>query len=168
MLRLERLGTRHHAAILAGQDALLAEEIIGRPWNAASLAEFLTRCAGWREDGPLQELAALDVRTGALLGGGGLHRLAPGLARDQAMLTYWLLAPARGRGMGVPLAEAIVERARRDPRAAEAVLLIAPENTASQAVARRIGALPTGEGAPHPAGGSRRAERWLLPLRGEH
>lgn len=167
MLGLEHLGTRHHAAILAGQDELLAEEIIGRAWDAASLAEFLARCEGWREDGPLQEFAALDPCTGALLGGGGLHRLAPGLTRDQVMLTYWLLVPARGRGLGVPLVEAIVQRARRNPRVAEAVLLIAPENTASQAVARRIGARPTGEGAPHPAGGSRRAERWLLPLRGE-
>lgn len=164
MLRLERLGTRHAQEILAGQDALLAEEIIGRRWEPHALADFLRRCERWSEDGPVQEFAVSDPRTGRLLGGGGVRRLAPGLARNQAMLTYWLLAPARGRGAGARLAASIVERARRDPRMVEAVLLIAPYNTASQAVARRIGARPTGESAPHPAGGSRRVERWVLPL----
>ena len=47
----------------------------------------------------------------------------------------------------------------------EAVLLIAPYNTASQTVARTLGARPTGELVPHPAGGTRRAQRWVLDLR---
>ena len=167
MIRLERLGPRHAQEILAGQDALLAGEIIGRPWEPPALAEFLSRCERWREDGPLQEFAAIDQATGRFLGGGGVHRIAPGISRGQAVLTYWLLAPARGRGLGTPLAAAIVGRARRDPVLEEAVLLIAPDNTPSQAVARSLGARPTGETVPHPAGGTRRAERWRLALHDE-
>jgi RimJ/RimL family protein N-acetyltransferase len=165
MIRLERLGPAHLAPILAGQDAALAREILGRPWDREGLAEFLDRCARWREDGPVQELAALEGTTGRLLGGGGLHRLAPGLARDQVALTYWLLGSARGRGLGAPLAAAVLARARALPAVREAVLLIAPENAASQTVARTLGARPTGELVRHPADGARRAERWVLGLR---
>ena len=164
MIRLERLGLPHAEKIFAGQDEALARETIGRPWERERLEEFLGRCARWREDGPIQELAAFEGGTGPMVGGGGLNRLAPGLARDQVALTYWLLAPARGRGLGVPLARALVARARRGTTAREAVLLIAPENAASQAVATTLGARPTGERVRHPADGTRRAERWLLDL----
>ena len=164
MIRLERLGPPHAEEILAGQDEVLAREIIGRPWGRERLEEFLGRCARWREDGPVQEVAAFEGDAAPMVGGGGLQRLAPGLARDQVALTYWLLARARGRGLGVPLAEALVERARRGTTAREAVLLIAPDNAASQAVATTLGARPTGELVRHPADGTRRAERWLLDL----
>ena len=169
MIRLERLGPAHREEILAGQDEALAQEIIGRPWDRASLEEFLGRSASWREDGPVQELAALEGDGGRMVGGGGVNRLAPGLARDQVALTYWLLARARGQGLGVPLAEALVDRARDLPSARgtalrEVVLLISPDNTASQSVACSLGARPTGERVRHPADGTRQAERWLLDL----
>ncbi len=167
MIRLERLGPPHAERILAGQDEALAREIIGRPWERERLEEFLGRCAHWREDGPVQELVAFEEDAGRMVGGGGLNRLAPGLDRDQVALSYWLLADVRGRGLGVPLAEALVERALGGTAAREAVLLIAPENAASQAVARTLGARPTGEHVRHPAGAARRAERWVLDLRAE-
>lgn len=168
-IRLERLGPRHAEEILTGQDEALAREIVGRPWDRERLEEFLARCARWREDGPVVEFAALEVGNGRLLGGGGLNRLAPGLGPGQVALTYWLLAGARGRGLGVPLAEALADRARDPPARrgttrSEAVLLIAPDNTASQSVARTLGARPTGELVPHPAGGTCRAQRWVLDL----
>ena len=75
-----------------------------------------------------------------------------------------LLERARGRGFGIPLASAVVERARSVTGAREAVLLISPDNTASQSVARALGARPTGEQVRHPADGTRQAERWLLDL----
>lgn len=169
-IRLERLGPGHAEEILTGQDEALAREIIGRPWDRERLEEFLARCARWHEDGPVVEFAALEEGSGRLLGGGGLNRLAPGLGPGQVALTYWLLAGARGRGLGVPLATALVERARDLPPARgttlrEALLLIAPDNTASQSVARALGTRPTGELVPHPTGGTRRAERWVLDLR---
>ncbi|MEE1651507.1 GNAT family N-acetyltransferase [Brachybacterium sp. J144] len=163
-IRLEPLGPQHGPEILAGQDEALALEIIGRPWTAASLEVFLARCAHWRADGPLRELAALETGSGRLLGGGGLNRHAPGLARDQVALTYWLLADARGRGLGVELAAGMLGRAGSMPGVREAVLLIDPANAASQACARRIGARLTGEWAPHPAGRGRTAERWVAAL----
>lgn len=166
MIRLEPLGPAHLEPILEGQDEALAAEIIGRPWDRHGLAEFLGRCARWREDGPIQELAAFEGDAGPMIGGGGLNRLAPGLARDQVALTYWLLAGARGRGLGVTLAKALADRARAAAGVREAVLLIAPENIASLAVARTLGARATGECVRHPADGARRAERWVLDLRG--
>ncbi|WP_122939573.1 GNAT family N-acetyltransferase [Brachybacterium sp. EE-P12] len=164
MIRLESLGPPHAEEILAGQDESLAREIIGRRWEREQLEEFLGRCASWRKDGPVQELAAFEGDAGRMVGGGGVNRLAPGLARDQVALTYWLLERARGRGFGIPLASAVVERARSVTGAREAVLLISPDNTASQSVARALGARPTGEQVRHPADGTRQAERWLLDL----
>ena len=164
MIRLESLGPPHAEEILAGQDESLAREIIGRRWEREQLEEFLGRCASWRKDGPVQELAAFEGDAGRMGGGGGVNRLAPGLARDQGALTYWLLERARGRGFGIPLASAVVERARSVTGAREAVLLISPATTASQSVARALGARPTGEQVRHPADGTRQAERWLLDL----
>lgn len=164
-LRLVRLGPEHADALLAGQDAQLAREIVGREWDRARLGEFLERAARWREDGPLREFAALDAATGALRGGGGLNTLAPGLEPGQAMLTYWLLAAHRGRGLGGELGAALVERARGWGEPRELVLLIAPENRASRAVARSLGAARVGDGTRHPADARREVERWVLPLR---
>ncbi|WP_010533697.1 GNAT family N-acetyltransferase [Brachybacterium squillarum] len=159
------LGPEHDAAILAGQDPALAREISGAPWTPATLSAFLGRCAGWSTDGPLRELAALDTRTGVLLGGGGIARLGPGIDRGEATLSYWLLAAHRGRGLGHVVAAALVALAAQDPRIDRLVLRIAPDNPASQAVARQLGAAATGREEPHPAGGGRRARRWELALR---
>lgn len=163
-LRLLPLGPEHAAAILAGQDAALAREISGAPWTPATLSAFLGRCARWSADGPLREYAALDARTGVLLGGGGIARLGPGLDRGEATLSYWLLASHRGRGLGHVVAAALVALAAQDPRIDRLVLRIAPDNSASLAVARRLGAAPTGREEPHPAGGGRRTDRWELTL----
>ncbi|MDN5685250.1 MAG: GNAT family N-acetyltransferase [Brachybacterium sp.] len=179
-LRLERLGPRHAGAILAGQDAVLAEEIIGARWDPEVLDDFLERAARWRDEGPIREYAAmLDDTTrcassdsdhsrlieGELLGGGGLNLVAPGLGRGQAALTYWLLAEHRGRGHGLELAGSLVDRARSDARIAQLVLRIAPHNEASRAIARRLGAVSTGTRDRHPADASRLADRWVLDLR---
>lgn len=164
-LRLLPLGPEHDAAILAGQDPALAREISGGPWTPATLSAFLGRCAGWSPDGPLRELAAQDTPTGTLVGGGGIARLGPGLDRGEATLSYWLLAAHRGRGLGHAVAAALVALAAQDPRIDRLVLRIAPDNSASQAVARRLGAAPTGRQELHPAGGGRRADRWELTLR---
>ncbi|APX34163.1 GNAT family N-acetyltransferase [Brachybacterium sp. P6-10-X1] len=174
-LRLERLGPGHAPAILAGQDDALAEEIIGARWETEMLGEFLERAARWRDEGPIREYAAV-LRSppvaggrllggGRLVGGGGLNLMAPGLARGQAALTYWLLAEHRGRRHGFELVRALVDRARSDVRIAQLVLRIAPRNEASRAVARRLGAISAGTRDRHPADASRLADRWVLDLR---
>ncbi|ASK67180.1 GNAT family N-acetyltransferase [Brachybacterium avium] len=166
-MRLERLGPEHAAAILEGQDAELAGEIVGERWNRGSLDSFLARAARWRADGPIREFAAryeTEAETGALIGGGGLNLLDPGLTRAEAALTYWVLAAHRGRGHGRELAAALVGRAQADPRISRLVLRIAPMNGASRTLARSIGAVPTGEVERHPADAARVVDRWVLEL----
>lgn len=173
MIRLERLGPEHAPALLAGQDAQLAQEIVGERWTRETLDAFLARAARWRPEGPIREFAAVDGRAvdgaaagpAVVLGGGGLHLLDPGLDRGQAALTYWLLARHRGLGAGRTLASALVDRARADARISELVLRIAPTNQASRALARHLGALPTGESERHPADATRTVDRWVLDLR---
>ncbi|MGO1259816.1 MAG: GNAT family N-acetyltransferase [Brachybacterium sp.] len=164
MIRLERLEPRHGPEILAGQDAALAAEIVGERWTESSLESFLERCARWREDGPVQELAAVGAASGRLLGGGGLNRLAPELSRGQVAVTYWVLESERGRGVGTQIASALISRARRDSRLRQAVLLIADGNPASRAVAHRLGAHPEEDLLRHPADGTRHVRRWILDL----
>lgn len=170
-VRLEPLALHHASAILAGQDDLLAREAFGALWTPEALAVFLARAERWRPDGPIQEFAALAfdgdgdggaVSRGIMVGGGGIHRLGPGLERHQAGVSYWLLPAYRGRGLGHALAADLVQRALALHGVSEAVLLIDPANLASQAVARHLGALPAGLTEPHPAGGGRRAQRWVL------
>lgn len=179
MIRLEPLAPQHAPPLLAGQDELLAQEIIGRRWERQPLHAFLERTARWRPDGPLREFAALfGDATGdsgdcpqaphdELVGGGGLALLGAGIERGQGALTYWVLAAHRGQGRGHAIAAALVERARTVPRLHELVLRIDPQNHASQAVARSLGATPTGRTERHPARPSRLVGRWILELEPE-
>lgn len=164
--RLDPLGPQHAAAILDGQDDLLAQEIAGRRWDAASIAQFVERASRWQENGPIQEFAALE-ETGSpiLLGGGGLHRLAPGIERGQAAMTYWVLEHHRRRGWGHMIAQEIARHAGRDDRLDQLVLFIAPHNVPSQAVARAVGARQAGALERHPADAARCVGRWILDLR---
>lgn len=168
-VRLEPLGSHHAYAILAGQDDLLAREAFGALWAPEALAVFLARAERWRPGGPIQEFAAIGpdgdggaVSRGVMVGGGGIHRLGPGLERHQADISYWLLPAHRGRGLGHALAADLVQRAHALDGVREVILRIDPANLASQAVARRLGARPTGLTEPHPAGGGHRAQRWVL------
>lgn len=169
MIHLERLGPRHADAIFAGQDKALAAEIVGERWSRESLESFLERAARWQADGPIREFAARrETGTeagGALIGGGGLNLVDPGLERRDAALTYWILAAHRGRDHGRDLVAALVTRARADARISRLVLRIAPTNGASRALARSIGAELTGEVDRHPADAARTVDRWSLELR---
>lgn len=188
MIRLDRLGLQHAAPILDGQDDLLTAEVFGVRWKADALAAFLDRATRWQADGPLREYAAVDDGSGAirgagaggagpaathggrdpggeLIGGGGLHLVGAGLERGQAALTYWVLSPHRGQGHGSAIATALTDLAREEPRITQLVLRIAPHNAASAAVARSLGATPTGTTERHPADVSCSVDRWTLPLR---
>lgn len=162
-IRLVPLGPAHASALLAGQDEDLVREVFGRRWDEESLDAFCARASRWRPDGPIRELVALNG-DGAMVGGGGVHLLGAGLERGQADLTYWVLAPARGRGIGQAIAARLLALARRDVRVTDAVLRIAPGNVASTAVARALGAAPTGHLERHPADTSRHVERWSIPV----
>lgn len=186
-MRLERLGTSHAGAILAGQDRALAREVFGCRWEPGELAEFLERAERWTTDGPLREFAARQIADGdpdadptgdadsdadggavgdrgEIVGGGGLHLLGPGLERGQADTSYWVLAPHRRHGWGTAILRALRDAAGSDPRIRTLVLRIAPGNAASQHVARGAGARPTGRSERHPGDPSRSVERWELDL----
>lgn len=163
-LRLDPLGHRHAAEILAGQDEKLAQEVIGRAWEESTLDQFLERCSRWRDDGPIREFAAVEASTERLLGGGGLNRMAPGLDPGQASLAYWVLASSRGRRLGASVARALVEVARGDPTITQLVLLIAGHNAPSRAIARGLGAIRTDVAERHPADARRTVDRWILDL----
>ena len=180
MIRLRALDPRDADALLAGQDDALAREISGGPWDRAALEAFLSRCSRWSGDGPIREFAAVDGTAsggdkdgaedgdggGRLLGGGGLNRLAPGVERGHAAMTYWVLPAHRGRGLGQKIASALVDCARGDQRISQLVLFIAPHNAPSQAVARRDrGGSPSGPPERHPADPERVVDRWVLDLR---
>lgn len=180
---LERLGAAHADDILAGQDQALAQEVFGCWWEPGGLAEFLERAQRWRPDGPVREFAArplaagpaivpasartsrpMEEPAGGIVGGGGLHLLGPGLERGQADMSYWVLAPHRGRGWGGAIARALREAAAADPRIRVLVMRIAPQNEASVRVASGLGARPTGASERHPGDAARRVERWELEL----
>ena len=123
-----------------------------------------------RATAPAGRPAATGSGAHRLIGGGGIHLLGAGLDRGQAALTYWVLPAHRGLGLGARIAGALVQRARLEARIVELVLRIAPGNSASQAVARGIGARPLRTGHAtvterHPADAARLVERWTLPLR---
>lgn len=168
MIRLEALGPRHLDALLAGQDEALVAEAIGAPWTRASLSELAARAVRWRADGPLRQFVAVEERDDdeeAVVGGGGLRLLGPGLARGEADASYWVLARHRGRGLGAAIGCALIEQARADQRIRTLVLRISPDNSASQAVARGLGARSVGRAERHPADALRAVERWELRLR---
>lgn len=156
------LGPEHTAAILAGQDDALVAEVFGTRWTEAALRSFLERTSRWPESGPVHELAVLDP-AGVMVGGGGIRRNSAGLERGQTELTFWVLSGHRGIGWGARIAAELCERARAPRPGTVLVLRIAPENPASQAVARSLGFRRTGRTSAHPADRERRVEHWELP-----
>src|SRR5699024_8295204 len=167
VIDLQPLRPRHGETILAGQDELLAREIIGRRWDRPGPEAVLERVQNWRTAGPLREYAALSGTShgqGALIGGVGLAVRGAGIRRGPAALTYRGLEAVRGRGHGHGIAAALLQHARAEPRSGGLVLGIDPGNHASQAVARALGARSTGRSEPHPCARRRTVGRWSLVL----
>jgi RimJ/RimL family protein N-acetyltransferase len=61
-------------------------------------------------------------------------------------LGYWLIEEAQGKGLATRAARALLEYSFTLPYVSEATMWIRPENTASQQVAKRIGAQISGQG----------------------
>lgn len=59
---------------------------------------------------------------------------------------YWLIEEAQGKGLATRAARSLLEYGFRLPHVSEVTLWIRPENTASQQVAKRVGAEISGQG----------------------
>ncbi|MEU6314007.1 GNAT family protein [Streptomyces sp. NPDC047014] len=138
----------------AVSDAMLAELVAAAAdplialWNPlptndrpAALAWLESRHAGW-DSGANASFAVLDPADGVLLGGLSLRWVdrADGLA----MIGYWLLPAARGRGLAARATNAVTAWAFRTSAARRIEIAHAVGNEASCRVAHRCGYLPEG------------------------
>ena len=80
----------------------------------------------------------VEKRTGRVLGHCGLLEKEVD-ARTEIELVYVIARPAWGKGFGSEVARALIQYAFRELNLARLVALIEPENTASEAVARKVG-----------------------------
>lgn len=88
---------------------------------------------------------AIEDAGGALLGSLGIR-----VDGHRAELSYWIAAPARGRGVATDALAAGAEWAARLPGVVEVFLVTHPENVASQRVASKAGFVAAGRTeAPH-------------------
>jgi [ribosomal protein S5]-alanine N-acetyltransferase len=96
------------------------------------------------------------------LGNVGLHHLD--LPARRGELSYWLLPCARGRGLATRAARALVRHGFEVMGLESIVLDIEVDNEASQAVARRLGAVPVEAGRAEADGDGvvRRLVLWEL------
>lgn len=79
----------------------------------------------------------VDAVDGTLLGAVGLH--GTGAASGRCSAGYWLAADARGRGLATRALRLLCEYAFAELAVARIELWIEPENSASVAVAERVG-----------------------------
>lgn len=133
--------------VLDGLVAAAADPLIAL-WNplatadrGAALAWLESRDGGW-DRGAAAAFAALTATDGALLGSVTLRWVdrADGLA----MIGYWTLPAARGRGVATRAARAVTGWAFRTAGARRIEIAHAVGNEASCRVARRCGYLPEG------------------------
>lgn len=106
-------GPAVHAAVDRGRSGLL-------PWMVWALVDHLTvddsihyveknRRAAEKPDCTNFPFGVFDRKTGACLGGTGLHRISPG--RHQAEVGYWISGDRHGRGICTEAAGALISSA---------------------------------------------------------
>jgi RimJ/RimL family protein N-acetyltransferase len=112
------------------------------PWamtEPSPIEELASRLRDFRERFRAHQewmFALLDLRTGALLGGAGLHRRA---AADALEIGYWLTVEARGRGLATEAVLALTRLALGPGGVSRVEIRCHPRNLPSIAVARRAG-----------------------------
>jgi len=147
-IRTERLVLRpHRLNDLDAYAALWADPTVTRYTSGRPLAREESWIRILRYAGMWQLLgfgfwAIDDAATGALVGEAGFHELKRAISPDFAGRPEagWMIHPAlHGRGYGGEVVAAIHAWADARLAASETVCIIHPHNTASQALARRIG-----------------------------
>ena len=86
-----------------------------------------------------------------------------GLPHCRDLISMWVHAAHRGRGIATRLLRAVLEWAEGDG-AREVALWVADGNAAAAAVYRRAGFVPTGKRQPLPSNPAVGEEEWVLTL----
>lgn len=129
-------------ALRAAIDASLVQLREWLPWamtEPSPVEEVAARLRDFRERFRADEewmFAVLDLLTGAVLGGAGLHRRA---ATDALEIGYWLGVEATGRGLATEAVLALARLALGPGGVARVEIRCDPRNVRSIAVARRAG-----------------------------
>jgi RimJ/RimL family protein N-acetyltransferase len=146
---------------LAGEDDELARWFeFPRRSTLADATRAITEWGdSWRTGGTVRCWAICDAATGAICGGVELRALSS----SDVNLSYWVAAPWRRRGLATLASSLALSYAASAMHASRAVLKILDGNTASLAVARRLGATPAGT-TPSDTGGTMLVFHIALPL----
>ncbi|MBO8191879.1 GNAT family N-acetyltransferase [Streptomyces oryzae] len=132
-------------AHLAGEDEPLVRWLSGGPGTREGVEAYIRHCQEqWDTSGPLR---AFGIQVGtdetlALAGTIDLRFTAEGLSPGQVNVAYGLYPSWRGRGLATR-AVLLASRYAANEGGKEAVIRVAPENTASASVARRAGFTPS-------------------------
>ena len=113
------------------------------------------------ERGRLLALAALDAETGEVIGGGTLHHLDS--ERQIVEIGYFVLPPARGRGVATAIARMLAEHAF-SLGIARVAAYVNVGNTASERVVERAGFTREGVVRSMPKPDGRRVDKTLFSL----
>jgi RimJ/RimL family protein N-acetyltransferase len=124
---------------------------------AASLADLPSLVASGR----LMPLAAADAETGEIVGGGMLHHLDA--ERQIVEIGYFVLPPARGRGIATTIARALAEHAF-SLGVARVAAYVNVGNVASERVVERAGFTREGVVRSMPKPDGRRVDKTLYSL----
>ena len=122
-----RVTSRHLASLRAAHCRLAFQIGVALPREAGS--------APARKDGSRLELAIVSAKSNRLLGSIALSSVERLHAR--AMVTYWVLPEARGRGVASDAVQLLARWALGDLGLKRLEMFIEPENVASQRVAER-------------------------------
>ncbi len=115
-------------------------------WTRDQVEDWAERSVReWEERGQ-GKLSILDRESGTFLGRSGL-RFWPQF--DETEVGWVLMADARGRGVATEAGRACIEWGFRDFALPYVTAMIAPDNGASTAVARRLGMTPLREDVLH-------------------
>jgi RimJ/RimL family protein N-acetyltransferase len=119
----------------AGADPLVTRFRYSIPRSAPEARRWLERTASDRREGQRLELAVLEHGSAEPLGSVSLKEFAHG----RALVGYWLLPEARGRGLATRAVRLLANWALRELGLARLWMHVEPENLASERVAARCG-----------------------------
>ena len=103
------------------------------------LAWLRRNADAWRDCGPVVDLAIEDAATGEHIGVVGIQRGLEYLQPGEVNLTYALYAGCRGRGYATAAVREAMRLAAEQGAVTRFLIRCDPANTASGAVARRLG-----------------------------